>query len=276
LHHSCPAKVLTHVRRSPEAASTTTASASRELEIRATKPLANQRDSPSPTRPGAAPAKISATRSPPSTTRAATCRRDLERHRRARLGAIARSRASRDGRQACCSSSSPHRRVRHRVDERDPEKFIDTVARLEPSFGESTRGHQGTECFVMRRLKRDADPCSTRPARHAIVVSAACSMAFGWGKDIGSAKLVASGAAPPRWPAWTYWSTSAAPGEHRRHDIGGVVYEGRNRGDGPYKARYAVRTDAHARRCLDGADVFLGLSPRRAQAEWLPRWRIVR
>jgi malate dehydrogenase (oxaloacetate-decarboxylating)(NADP+) len=54
-------------------------------------------------------------------------------------------------------------------------------------------------------------------------------------------------------------------------DIHGVVFEGREQGMDPYKARYARRTEARTlEQVLEGADIFLGLSaPRVLRPEWL-------
>jgi len=165
------------------------------------------------------------------------------------------------------------------VDERDPEKFIETVARLEPSFGGiNLEDIKAPECFIIEEgLKRRMAIPVFHDDQHgtAIVVSAAILNGLRVvGKDIGRAKLVASGAGAA---ALACLDLLVELGLRKENivvtDIAGVVYEGRAAEMDPYKARYAVRTEARTlAEVLDGADVFLGLSAAGVlKPEWLPK-----
>jgi malate dehydrogenase (oxaloacetate-decarboxylating)(NADP+) len=96
------------------------------------------------------------------------------------------------------------------IEERDPEKFIETVARLEPSFGGiNLEDIKAPECFIIERaLKERMGIPVFHDDQHgtAIVVSAAIFNGLRVvGKDIGKARLVTAGAGRPRWPASTCW-----------------------------------------------------------------------
>src|SRR5512139_3687189 len=165
------------------------------------------------------------------------------------------------------------------VDERDPEKFIDTVARLEPTFGGiNLEDIKAPECFIIEEgLKRRMQIPVFHDDQHgtAIVVSAAVLNGLRVvGKDIGSAKLVASGAGAA---ALACLDLLVDLGLRKENivvaDIAGVVYEGRTAEMDPYKARYAVPTEARTLAdALDGADIFLGLSAAGVlKPEWLAK-----
>ncbi|MFT8243494.1 NADP-dependent malic enzyme [Roseomonas sp. BN140053] len=163
------------------------------------------------------------------------------------------------------------------VDERDPDKFVDAVAVLEPSFGAiNLEDIKAPECFeIERRLRARMKIPVFHDDQHgtAIIVSAAVRNGLLLqGKDIAEARIVTSGAGAA---ALACLDLLVAMGAKRENitvcDIEGVVYEGRPVLMDPYKSRYARQTDA--RRLPDvlaGADVFLGLSaPRVLKSEWL-------
>jgi malate dehydrogenase (oxaloacetate-decarboxylating)(NADP+) len=153
------------------------------------------------------------------------------------------------------------------IAERDPDKLVDIIAALEPTFGGvNLEDIKAPECFYIERKLRDRMKI---PVFHddqhgtAIVVSATVLNGLRvLGKEIGSVKLVASGAGAAALACLdllvhlglrmeNIWVT----------DIAGVVYEGRKEEMDPNKARYARRTDArHLGEVIDGADIFLGLS----------------
>src|SRR3954451_17294690 len=164
------------------------------------------------------------------------------------------------------------------VDERDPDKLVDIVAALEPSFGAiNLEDFKAPECFVVERALRER---MRIPVFHddqhgtAIIVAAAVRNGLELvGKRLEDVKLVVSGAGAA---ALACLDLLVSRGLRKENvtvsDIVGVVYEGRTEQMDPYKARYARRTDARTLAdALLGADIFLGLSaPNVLKPEMLP------
>lgn len=153
------------------------------------------------------------------------------------------------------------------IDERDPQKLVDIIAALEPTFGGiNLEDIKAPECFyVERKLRERLKIPVFHDDQHgtAIIVSAAITNGLKVvGKDIGSVRLVASGAGAA---ALACLDLLVSLGVRRENivvtDIAGVVYQGRKEEMDPEKARYAVDTDARKLAdVIEGADVFLGLS----------------
>ena len=153
------------------------------------------------------------------------------------------------------------------VSELDPDKLVDIVAALEPTFGGiNLEDIKAPECFYVEKKLRERMKI---PVFHddqhgtAIIVGAAIVNGLKVvGKDIGSVKLVASGAGAA---ALACLDMLVALGMKMSNiwvtDIAGVVYTGRKEEMDPNKARYAMETP-HRKlgEVIDGADVFLGLS----------------
>jgi malate dehydrogenase (oxaloacetate-decarboxylating)(NADP+) len=163
------------------------------------------------------------------------------------------------------------------VDANEPERFIEVVAALEPTFGGiNLEDIKAPECFVIEAALRERMKI---PVFHddqhgtAIIVAAAIRNALVvQGKRIEEAKLVTSGAGAA---ALACLDLLLAMGIRRENvtvtDIKGVVYEGRTELMDPWKAKWARPTEARALPdVLPGADIFLGLSaPRVLKPEWL-------
>ena len=153
------------------------------------------------------------------------------------------------------------------VDANDPQKLIEVVAALEPTFGGiNLEDIKAPECFEVERVLRERMKI---PVFHddqhgtAIIVSAAVTNALEFaGKRIGDAKIVASGAGAAALACLDLLVTLGAKHENITvTDIEGVVYKGRTVLMDPRKEIYA--RDTHARTLEDaiaGADIFLGLS----------------
>ncbi|NOG68999.1 NADP-dependent malic enzyme [Roseicella sp. DB1501] len=165
------------------------------------------------------------------------------------------------------------------VEERDPQRLIEVVATLEPSFGAiNLEDIKAPECFEVERVLRERMQIPVfHDDQHGTAIIVAAAVRNGLllqGKRLEEVKLVNTGGGAA---ALACLDLLVAMGLRRENvtvcDIHGVVYEGRPEGMDPYKARYARRTDARRlEEVLDGADVFLGLSaPRVLKAEWLPR-----
>ena len=153
------------------------------------------------------------------------------------------------------------------VNERDPDKLVDIIAALEPTFGGiNLEDIKAPECFYVERKLRERMKI---PVFHddqhgtAIIVGAAVLNGLRVvGKDIAKVKLVASGAGAA---ALACLDMLVALGMKRENiwvtDIAGVVYEGRKQEMDDNKARYARKTEARSlAEVIAKADVFLGLS----------------
>jgi malate dehydrogenase (oxaloacetate-decarboxylating)(NADP+) len=164
------------------------------------------------------------------------------------------------------------------VDAKDPDRFIEVVAALEPTFGAiNLEDIKAPECFVIERALRER---MNIPVFHddqhgtAIVCAAAVRNALVLQKKtLTDCKLVTSGAGAAAIACVDLLVSMGLPVENvTLTDIKGVVYAGRDPEMPENMARYARRTDARTLpQVLPGADVFLGLSaPRVFRAEWLP------
>ena len=153
------------------------------------------------------------------------------------------------------------------INERDPDKLVDIIASLEPTFGGiNLEDIKAPECFIVERKLRER--CRI-PVFHddqhgtAITVSAAFINGLKVvGKDIGKIKLVVSGAGAA---ALTCLNLLCKLGLNKANivvtDIEGVVYKGRKVLMDPDKEQFAVDTAARTlAEVIAGADVFLGLS----------------
>jgi malate dehydrogenase (oxaloacetate-decarboxylating)(NADP+) len=153
------------------------------------------------------------------------------------------------------------------INERDPDKLVDIIAGLEPTFGGiNLEDIKAPECFIVERKLRER--CKV-PVFHddqhgtAIIVGAAVLNGLKVvGKDIGAVKLVVSGAGAA---ALACLGLLLKMGLRKNNivvtDIKGVVYKGRAEEMDPHKEQYAVDTPARTlAEVIEGADVFLGLS----------------
>ena len=153
------------------------------------------------------------------------------------------------------------------IDERDPDKLIDTIASLEPTFGGiNLEDIKAPECFYIEKKLRERMKI---PVFHddqhgtAIVVGAAILNGLHLvGKDLATVKVVTSGAGAAALACLDLLVMLGVPVENIWvSDIKGVVYEGRVEEMDEIKARYAKVTDARKlAEIIEGADVFLGLS----------------
>jgi malate dehydrogenase (oxaloacetate-decarboxylating)(NADP+) len=156
------------------------------------------------------------------------------------------------------------------VDERDPEKLVDIICALEPTFGGiNLEDIKAPECFYVERKCRERMKI---PVFHddqhgtAIIVGAAVVNGLRVvGKDLSAVKLVCSGAGAA---ALACLDLLVGLGIKQENiwvaDIAGVVWQGRTDEMDDNKARYAQKTDARTLSdIIAGADIFLGLSAAR-------------
>ncbi len=164
------------------------------------------------------------------------------------------------------------------LNERDPDKLVDMIVALEPTFGGiNLEDIKAPECFYIERKCRERMKI---PVFHddqhgtAIIVGAAILNGLRVvGKDMDKVKLVCSGAGAA---ALACLDLLVSLGIKRENifvsDIEGVVYAGRTKLMDEQKAKYAQKTDARTlAEILPGADIFLGLSAGKVlKPEWLP------
>jgi malate dehydrogenase (oxaloacetate-decarboxylating)(NADP+) len=151
--------------------------------------------------------------------------------------------------------------------ESDPDKLIEHIAALEPTFGGiNLEDIKAPECFyVEARLRERMKITVFHDDQHgtAIVVGAAVLNGLHLvGKKISSVKVVTSGAGAAALACLDLLvSLGVRVDNIWVTDIEGLVYEGRTKLMDPIKARYAKRTEMRTlAEAIDGADVFLGLS----------------
>jgi len=153
------------------------------------------------------------------------------------------------------------------IAENDPDRLIDIIAALEPSFGAiNLEDIKAPECFqVETELKARMKIPVFHDDQHgtAIIVAAAV---VNWlkisGRKLADVKLVASGAGAAAITCMDLLVSMGLPvGNVTVTDIVGVVYQGRTELMDPRKARYAIDTNARTLgEVIAGADIFLGLS----------------
>jgi malate dehydrogenase (oxaloacetate-decarboxylating)(NADP+) len=164
------------------------------------------------------------------------------------------------------------------LDARDPDRFIDIVAALEPTFGGiNLEDIKAPECFAIERALRSR---MRIPVFHddqhgtAVVCAAAVRNALLLqGKALADVKLVTAGAGAAAIACVDLLVSMGLPEENVvLTDIRGVLHAGRKRDFAPNIARYARDTDARTLpEVLGGADIFLGLSaPGVLNRDWLP------
>ena len=153
------------------------------------------------------------------------------------------------------------------VNELDPDKLVEIIAALEPTFGGiNLEDIKAPECFRVERMLRERMKI---PVFHddqhgtAIIVGAAVLNGLRVvGKDIAKTKLVCSGAGAAALACLDLLVSLGLKAENIWvSDIKGVVYQGRKEEMDPNKARYARKTPARTlAEIMPDADVFLGLS----------------
>ena len=153
------------------------------------------------------------------------------------------------------------------ISETDPDKVVEVVAALEPTFGGiNLEDIKAPECFYIERKLRERMKIPVfHDDQHGTAIVAAAAVLNGLkivGKDIGKVKLVCSGAGAAALACLNLQvSLGLSPANIFVIDSKGIVYKGRKESMDPDKERYAQDTKA---RTLDdvigGTDIFLGLS----------------
>jgi malate dehydrogenase (oxaloacetate-decarboxylating)(NADP+) len=153
------------------------------------------------------------------------------------------------------------------INETDPDKLVDIIASLEPTFGGiNLEDIKAPECFeVESKLKARMNIPVMHDDQHGTAIIVAAAMLNGLqvvGKKVDQVKLVASGAGAAALACLDLLVDLGMKVENITvTDIVGVVYEGRKELMDPRKARYAKKTNARTLAdVIAGADIFLGLS----------------
>ena len=153
------------------------------------------------------------------------------------------------------------------INETDPDKLVDIIAGLEPTFGGiNLEDIKAPECFeVERKLRERMNIPVFHDDQHGTaicVASAFLSALQVVGKEIDKVKLVVSGAGAAALACLDLLVDFGLPiANIWVSDIEGVVYKGRKTLMDPAKEVFAQETDARTLAdIIAGADVFLGLS----------------
>src|SRR5580700_10126329 len=149
----------------------------------------------------------------------------------------------------------------------DPEKLVETIAALEPTFGAiNLEDIKAPECFIVEReLRKRMKIPVFHDDQHGTAITVAAAFLNGLkvvGKSIKEVKVVTSGAGAAALACLELMVELGLPIENVwATDIEGVVYQGRATLMDPQKARFAKNTPARKlEEVIEGADVFLGLS----------------
>ena len=153
------------------------------------------------------------------------------------------------------------------VNENDPDKLVEIIASLEPTFGGiNLEDIKAPDCFVVeRKLRARMKIPVFHDDQHGTAIVVAAAILNGLkvvGKDASHVKLVTSGAGAA---ALACLDLLVELGIPRKNiwvtDLAGVAYKGRKELMDPEKDPFCQETDL---RTLDdviaGADIFLGLS----------------
>ena len=152
------------------------------------------------------------------------------------------------------------------VAENDPDKLVDIIAALEPTFGGiNLEDIKAPECFLVERKLRERMRIPVfHDDQHGTAIISAAAVLNGLkivGKDIDKVKLVCSGAGAA---AIACLDLIVSLGARRENiyvcDSKGVIHTGRQNLD-ESKQRYAQDTEARTLGdVMPGADIFYGLS----------------
>ena len=153
------------------------------------------------------------------------------------------------------------------VDTEDPDKFIEAVRYLGPSFGGiNLEDIKAPECFIIeQRLRELMDIPVFHDDQHGTAIIAAAGLINALhltGRDIRDIKMVVNGAGAASIACIELVKAMGMPHENAiLCDTKGTLWQGRTEGMNQWKSAHAVRTKARTlAEAIEGADVFFGLS----------------
>ncbi|GAA4414523.1 NADP-dependent malic enzyme [Advenella faeciporci] len=153
------------------------------------------------------------------------------------------------------------------INENDPEKLVEIIAGLEPTFGGiNLEDIKAPECFLVEKKLRERLKIPVfHDDQHGTAITVVSAFLNGLkvvGKDIRNIKLVTSGAGAAALACLDLLVDMGLPIENIWvSDIEGVVYKGRKELMDPAKERFAQETPLRTlAEIMEDADAFLGLS----------------
>ncbi len=244
-----------------------------KLEVRATKPLGNQRDLALAYSPGVA-AVSEAIHADPASVSRYTARANLVAVVSngtavlglGNIGPLA-AKPVMEGKAVLFKKFADIDVFDIELSQTDVSALVETISALEPTFGGiNLEDIKAPECFELEERLRER---MAIPVFHddqhgtAVIVGAAVTNALRLsGKDIAKVKIVASGAGAAALACLNQLVSLGAKQENIWvSDLEGVVYEGRTSLMDKWKAAFAQKTSLRRlAEIIPGADVFLGLS----------------
>jgi malate dehydrogenase (oxaloacetate-decarboxylating)(NADP+) len=152
------------------------------------------------------------------------------------------------------------------LDTEDPDKFIEAVALMEPSFGGiNLEDIAAPECFIIEQALRERMkiPVMHDDQHGTAIISAAglINACYLTGRKMKDIRVVCNGAGAAAIACTELIKAMGVPHDHViMCDRKGVIYQGRE-GLDQWKSAHAVKTDRRTLAdAMKGADVFLGLS----------------
>jgi malate dehydrogenase (oxaloacetate-decarboxylating)(NADP+) len=153
------------------------------------------------------------------------------------------------------------------INETDPEKLVEIIASLEPTFGGiNLEDIKAPDCFIVeRKLQARMKIPVFHDDQHGTAIVVAAAIINGLkvvGKKAADVKLVTSGAGAA---ALACLDLLVDLGIQRKNiwvtDLAGVAYKGRKELMDPEKEPFCQETDLRTLdQAIEGADIFLGLS----------------
>ncbi len=153
------------------------------------------------------------------------------------------------------------------INEKDVDRLVHIIASLEPTFGGiNLEDIKAPECFLVERKLRDMMNIPVfHDDQHGTAIVAAAAIYNGLRiveKRLEDIRLVVSGAGAASIACVELLMTMGLRMENiRMLDRRGVIYKGRKEGLNPWKEKFAVDTeDRTIEDVMEGADLFMGLS----------------
>ena len=153
------------------------------------------------------------------------------------------------------------------INEKDPEKLVEIIAALEPTFGGiNLEDIKAPDCFYVERKLRERMKIPVfHDDQHGTAITVGAAILNGLkvvGKDVSQVKLVTSGAGAAALACLGLLVKLGIPRENIWvTDLAGLVYEGRTELMDEDKIQFSQKTSQRTlAEAIQGADVFLGLS----------------
>ncbi|WP_341711548.1 NADP-dependent malic enzyme [Erythrobacter sp.] len=255
-----------------------------KIEIIASKPMATQRDLSLAYSPGVA-APVEAIAANPADAARYTARSNLVAVISngtailglGNLGALA-SKPVMEGKAVLFKRFADVDAIDIELNTEDPDKFIEAVALMEPTFGGiNLEDIAAPECFIIEQALRERMniPIMHDDQHGTAIISAAglINACYITGRELKDVRIVVNGAGAAALACTALIKSVGVPHENVIVcDRQGPIYPGRDNVD-QWKSAHAVNTDARSlEEALVGADIFLGLSAAGAlKPEWVAK-----